>query len=150
MRSACAGRWAPRASTSRRTQAIEALFVAVPAATIGAVAGTLAIYGPTARLLTLLNEPAPGAGLIPALAAAWLASIAIPVFAAAWPAWRAAGRHAVLLLRGAERRRPGAAPPHSPRPARGLSLLGARLVGARRARMAATAIALGRRARSCC
>jgi ABC-type antimicrobial peptide transport system permease subunit len=125
------------------TQALEALFVAVPAATIGAAAGTLATYQPTTRLLTLLNEPAPGAALLPVLGAAWLASIAIPVLAAAWPAWRAAGRHAVSLLHGAElhrRARPAArlTATHA-----GLSVLGARLVGARRARMTATAITLG-------
>ncbi len=139
------------------TQALEALFVAVPAATIGAVAGTLATYQPTGRLLMLLNEPAPGTGLLPALGVAWLASIAIPVLAAAWPAWRAAGRHPVTLLQGAElhrRARPagGQARPASGRarsPAgrtstrAGLSLLGARLVAARRARMTATAITLG-------
>ena len=84
------------------TQAFEALFVAAPAATIGAVGGALATYGPTSRLLVLLNEPAPGAALLPALVAAWLASVAIPVIAAAWPAWRAAGRPPVALLRGAE------------------------------------------------
>ncbi|MGH2883547.1 MAG: FtsX-like permease family protein, partial [Solirubrobacteraceae bacterium] len=58
------------------TQGFEALFVAAPAATIGAVGGALATYGPTSRLLVLLNEPAPGTALLPALAAAWLASIA--------------------------------------------------------------------------
>src|SRR4029077_3592932 len=42
------------------TQAFEALFVAAPAATVGAIGGVLATYGPTTRLLTLLNEPAPG------------------------------------------------------------------------------------------
>ena len=84
------------------TQALEALFVAAPAATIGAIGGALATYGPTNRLLVLLNEPAPGAALLPALVAAWLASMAIPVLAAAWPAWRAAGRPPVALLRGAE------------------------------------------------
>jgi predicted lysophospholipase L1 biosynthesis ABC-type transport system permease subunit len=125
------------------TQAIEALFVAAPAATIGAAAGTLATYGPTTRLLTLLNEPAPGAGLIPALAAAWLASIAIPVLAATWPAWRAAGRHAVSLLNGAELQRRGRPVTRLTATRAGLSLLGARLVGARRARMVATAITLG-------
>jgi ABC-type antimicrobial peptide transport system permease subunit len=125
------------------TQAIEALFVAVPAATIGAVAGTLATYGPTTRLLTLLNEPAPGAGLIPALASAWLASIAIPVLAAAWPAWRAAGRHAVSLLNGAELHRRGRRATQFTSTRAGLSLLGARLVAVRRARMVATAITLG-------
>ncbi|MBV8955618.1 MAG: FtsX-like permease family protein, partial [Solirubrobacterales bacterium] len=80
-------------------QALEAAFVAAPAATVGAVGGLLATYGPTARLLVMLNEPAPGAALLPALAAAWLSAVAIPVLAAAWPAWRAAGRPPVALLR---------------------------------------------------
>jgi ABC-type antimicrobial peptide transport system permease subunit len=132
------------------TQALEALFVAVPAATLGAIAGTLATYQPTGRLLMLLNEPAPGTGLLPALGVAWLASIAIPVLAAAWPAWRAAGRHPVTLLQGAElhrRARPAGGRARSPAgrtsTRAGLSLLGARLVAARRARMTATAITLG-------
>ncbi len=130
------------------TQAFEALFVAVPAATIGAVGGALAIYGPTNRLLVLLNEPAPGAALLPALAAAWLAAIAIPVLAAAWPAWRAAGRSPVALLRGAElQRRRGRGRgrgPAGPAAARaGLTVLGARLVSARRTRLVATVAALG-------
>jgi hypothetical protein len=133
------------------TQAFEALFVAAPAATVGAVGGVLATYGPTSRLLVLLNEPAPGAGLAPALVAAWAASVAIPVIAAAWPAWRAAGRPPVALLRGAElgRRRGGQRPtpavarsePSAPRA--GLTVLGARLVGARRTRLIATVAALG-------
>ena len=38
------------------------------------------------------TSPLPGRRCWPALAAAWLASVAIPVLAAAWPAWRAAGR----------------------------------------------------------
>ena len=84
------------------TQALEALFVAAPAATLGAIGGALATYGPTTRLLVLLNEPAPGTALAPALVATWLVAIAIPVLAAAWPAWRAAGRSPVALLRGAE------------------------------------------------
>jgi predicted lysophospholipase L1 biosynthesis ABC-type transport system permease subunit len=125
------------------TQALEALFVALPAATVGAAAGTLATYQPTSRLLTLLNEPAPGAGLLPALAPAWLASVAIPVLAAAWPAWRAAGRHAVLLLHGAELQRRARPATGLTSTRAGLSLLGARLVAARRARMTATAITLG-------
>jgi ABC-type antimicrobial peptide transport system permease subunit len=125
------------------TQAIEALFVAVPAATIGAIGGTLATYGPTTRLLTLLNEPAPGANLVPALGAAWLASIAIPVLAAAWPAWRAAGRHAVSLLNGAELRGRGRRATRLTSTRAGLPVLGARLVAVRRARMVATATTLG-------
>jgi len=129
------------------TQAFEALFVAAPAATIGAIGGALATYGPTTRLLVLLNEPAPGAALLPALVAAWLASIAIPVLAAAWPAWRAAGRPPVALLRGAELTRGSRGstrfPARFPTVGAGLTGLGARLVGARRTRLIATVAALG-------
>jgi len=125
------------------TQALEALLVAVPAATVGAVAGTLATYGPTSRLLMMLNEPPAGLGLVAPLLAAWLASAAIPALAVAWPAWRAAGRPPVSLLQGAElqRRRRGRPRLGAPRP--GLALLGGRLAGARRARLAATVTALG-------
>jgi ABC-type antimicrobial peptide transport system permease subunit len=125
------------------TQALEAAFVAAPAATLGAVAGALATYGPTGRLLVMLNEPAPGTALLPALGLACLAAIGIPVIAAAWPAWRAAGRSPVALLRGAElqRRRGGSGRLATPRA--GLIVLGARLVGAHRARLVATACALG-------
>jgi putative ABC transport system permease protein len=125
------------------TQALEALVVAAPAATIGAVGGVLATYGPTSRLLVLLNEPAPGAALAPALAAAWLASVAIPVVAAAWPAWRAAGRPPVTLLRGAELQRGGRRSRWRSAPRAGLTVLGVRLVGARRTRLVATVAALG-------
>jgi len=125
------------------TQAFEALFVAAPAATIGAVGGALATYGPTSRLLVLLNEPAPGAALLPALVAAWLASVAIPVLAAAWPAWRAAGRPPVALLRGAELTKGSRGSIRLATPRAGLTVLGARLVGARRTRLVATVAALG-------
>jgi ABC-type antimicrobial peptide transport system permease subunit len=122
------------------TQALEALFVAAPAATVGAIGGALATYGPTSRLLMLLNEPAPGTALLPALAVAWLASVGIPVLAAAWPAWRAAGRSPVALLRGAELAR---GPRRLPTPGAGLTALGVRLAGARRTRLIATVAALG-------
>jgi ABC-type antimicrobial peptide transport system permease subunit len=133
-------------------QGLEALFVAAPAATLGAVGGVLATYGPTTRLLVLLNEPAPGVALLPALAATWLAAVAIPVLAAAWPAWRAAGRPPVALLRGVDlvptRRRTGGwsglrpGPPlRAPRA--GLTTLGVRLAAARRTRLVATAATLG-------
>ena len=127
-------------------QGVEALLVAAPAATLGAVGGVLATYGPTTRLLVMLNEPAPGTGLLPALAAAWLGAIAIPVLAAAWPAWRAAGRPPVGLLRGAElapgRGRSGGSGRFTG-PRAGLTMLGARLAGARRTRLVATAATLG-------
>jgi ABC-type antimicrobial peptide transport system permease subunit len=128
------------------TQALEALFVAVPAATIGAIAGTIATYHPTTNLLTLLNEPAPGTALLAPLLGGWLASIAIPVLAVAWPAWRAAGRDPVALLQGAELRRgfaAGGGPFRFGLNRAGLAVLGARLVGARRARLVAAAITLG-------
>ncbi len=136
------------------THGFEALLVAAPAATLGVTAGVLATYAPGARLLTLLNEPAPGAGLIAPLAAGWLASVAIPVTATAWPSFRAAGGPIVGLLRAgdvsvprgrAERR--GGIDPRGRRGAsvgpRGLAALGARLVAARRVRLAATVVTLG-------
>jgi ABC-type antimicrobial peptide transport system permease subunit len=124
-------------------QALEALLLALPAATLGALAGTLATYGPSGRLLTMLNEPPAGVALLAPLAAGWLGSIAIPVLAAAWPAWRAAGRPPVELLQGAELRRPNRRSTRGRLPRPGVALLGTRLVGARRARLVATATALG-------
>ena len=124
---------------------MEAALVAAPAAAIGCAAGVLAIYSPAARLLSLLNEPMPVAALIGPILASWLAATAIAVAGAAWPAWRAASRPVVTLLRGADvarragRRIPGLG---RLRPT-GLSALGARLVAARRARLAATVLTLG-------
>jgi ABC-type antimicrobial peptide transport system permease subunit len=123
------------------TQAVEAGLVAAPAATIGAVVGVLATYGATGRLLVMLNEPPAGLGLLGPVAAGWALAIAIPVLSAAWPAWRAAGRPPVTLLRGAElstRRSSGFGGARA-----GLAVLGARLAGARRTRLAATALTLG-------
>jgi putative ABC transport system permease protein len=127
-------------------QGLEAMIIAVPAAAVGSLAGLLATYGPGERLLTLLNEPPPRTELVAPLAAGWLASVAIPVLGAALPAWRAAGRSPVGLLRGGElgaardgRRRGVGARMHGG----GLTALGARLVGARRARLVATVVTLG-------
>ena len=123
-------------------QMLEGLLVAVPAASIGMLGGVLATYRPSARLLELLNEPAPGTSLVLPLSAAWLLAVAMPAVGAAWPAWRAGRRPVVRLLRGADvsptwrGRRP------SGRRA-GLATLGARLVGARRVRLIATALTLG-------
>jgi len=124
-------------------QGLEAMLIAVPAAALGLVAGVLAIYGADDRLLTMLNEPPPGAALVLPMAAAFVASVAIPVLGAAWPAWRAAGGSPVALLRGGEletggRRRAGGSGRRG-----GLAALGARLVAARRVRLAATVVTLG-------
>ena len=131
---------ASRAHVAGR-QAAEAAVIAVPAAAVGILGGVLGSLGPTDRLLTMLNEPPPGSGLILPLAGAALVGVGIPVLAAAWPAWRAAGRPPVTLLRGA-----GISPRSTWRPRRrrhaGLMALGARLVAARRARLAATVLTL--------
>jgi len=142
-------------------QALEGLLVALPACTIGVVAGALATGGPVARLLMLLNEPPAGASMWPPLVGAWLAGVALPAAGAAWPAWRAAREPAISLLRGGElgrARHPrsslrravalAAAPPRRlsrpAAPARGgLATLGVRLVAARRARLLATVLMLG-------
>ncbi len=123
------------------TQALEAALIAVPAATLGALAGALATMGPSDRLLMLLNEPAAGVSLAPLLAAGWALSIAIPTLAAAWPAYRAAGRPATELLRGAELRTRAARRTSLKSPS--LTLLGTRLASARRTRLVATAVTLG-------
>jgi ABC-type lipoprotein release transport system permease subunit len=123
-------------------QALEGLLVAVPAASLGLAAGVWATYSPSARLLTLLNEPAPGLALWAPLLGAWLAAVLLPALGAAWPAWRAAREPAIGLLRGGEVARAGRGRgPHRRQP--GLMALGARLLAARRARLAATALTLG-------
>jgi predicted lysophospholipase L1 biosynthesis ABC-type transport system permease subunit len=120
---------------------LEAALVAAPAAAIGCAAGALLIAGPSAHLLELLNEPSPGLALIGPVLAGWLAATAVAVGGAAWPAWRAAARPVVGLLRGGDiaTRRTRRIPLRVPIPAG----LGARLVAARRARLAATVITLG-------
>ncbi len=151
------------------TQTIEALLIAVPAATLGTIAGILATTGPSDRLLMLLNEPSASLALIGPLIAGWAVSLAIPAVAAAWPAWRAAGRPPIELLRGADLRRTrsrrasaltGAelrgtrsrrafSSSPAPRAGRsavrlpGLIALGGRLAAARHTRLAATAVTLG-------
>ena len=121
----------------------EALLLAAPAATIGLTIGALATYGPASRLLTLLNEPAPGTGLVLPLAGAWLLSVAIPVGATAWPAWRAAGGSVVDQLRGGDVSASGAGRGRLSLRGGGLVALGARLVMARRARLASVVAVLG-------
>ena len=122
-------------------QAIEGLLVALPAATLGLLGGVLATYGPTARLLELLNEPAPGGAIVLPLVGAWLLATTVPALGVAWPAWRAGRREVVQLLRGADVS--AASGRRDFAWSAGLATLGARLVGARRVRLIATAITLG-------
>ena len=84
------------------SQMLESALIAAPAAAVGCAAGVLATYGPSGRLLTLLNEPAPGWALALPLLGSWLVAVTMAVAGAAWPAWRAAARPAVSLLRGAD------------------------------------------------
>ncbi len=121
--------------------AVEAALVAAPAAAVGSAAGLLATYGPASRLLALLNEPPPGAGVLWPVAGGWLVGVAIAVGGAAWPAWRAARRPLVGLLRGGDVTSRGSGAHRARRG--GLLALGARLVRARRARLVATVITLG-------
>jgi ABC-type antimicrobial peptide transport system permease subunit len=119
---------------------LQAALVSVPAATLGCVAGTLAVYAPAHRLLTLLNEPPPGWGLAGPLAACWVIAAGLPMAGVAWPAWRASRRPVVELLRGGDVAASGG---RWPLLGGGLGALGARLLGARRVRLAATVITLG-------
>ena len=121
--------------------ALEMVIVAVPAAALGVVAGALAANGPDTRLLALLNERGPGGALWLPLAGCFALAVLLPTITSTWPAWRAAGRRPVELLRGAELRGGGRA---AARPRRGgLVRLGARLVAARRVRLVATLTMLG-------
>ena len=81
--------------------ALETAVVAAPAAAVGVVGGWLAVVGPTARLLDVLDELTPGAGSTALLLlGCWTAAVAL-VAAATWlPAWRAARRSTVGSLRG--------------------------------------------------
>jgi ABC-type antimicrobial peptide transport system permease subunit len=145
-------------------QGIEGLMVAVPFCSVGVAVGALATWSSSGRLLTLLNEPTPGGALVAPLGLAWLAGVLIPALGAAWPAWRAAGGSLVGLLRGADvgssagggggrrrgrqaadadRRQDPAHQGHGRSFGGGLGVLGARLVGARRARLVATVVTLG-------
>jgi ABC-type antimicrobial peptide transport system permease subunit len=122
-------------------QGLEGLLIAVPFGSLGIAIGVLVTAAPDSRLLTLLNEPPPGSALIVPVALAWLAAVLVPALGAAWPAWRAAGGPVIALLRGGDVGRRTRRSGRTPRG--GLGLLGARLVGARRARLAATVVTLG-------
>jgi ABC-type lipoprotein release transport system permease subunit len=110
-------------------QAVEAAVVAVPAAGAGIALGAIVVARPAADLLAALNELGPGVALLPPLLAALLAVVAVVVSAATWPAWRAARRPPVEILRGGDLARPS-------RRGRGdgLFTLGVRFATAARAR----------------
>jgi ABC-type antimicrobial peptide transport system permease subunit len=119
--------------------ALDAGLVAVPSALVGLLLGALVAYGPSSRLLGILNELAPGAALIPVLGACLLAIVAVVVGATVWPAWRAAGLLPARTLRGATL-------PATARRSRmpsGPFGLGLRLAATRRGRTLTTAAVVG-------
>lgn len=119
--------------------AVEATAVALPAGTLGVIAGWLAVHGATDRLLESLNQLPPGSSLWLLLVAAILGLTLLVVGATCWPVWRATRRPTVEVLRGGDvagaRRR-------IPLPA-ALPLLGLHLLLRRPARTAATIAVVG-------
>ncbi len=114
-------------------QATEAALVAIPAAALGIGLGAALVARPAGDLLAALNELSPGWALLPPLLLCLLAVTLVVVTAATWPAWRAARRPPVEILRG------GDLAERSPRAHRagGLATLGARFATAARARWVA-------------
>ncbi|MDO9406874.1 ABC transporter permease [Patulibacter sp.] len=81
-------------------QALSAGLIGLVAGGAGVALGAFVIQGPSGDLLAALNETPPGAALILPLTGLVLLLAAIAAGAAGWPAWRAAGRPPVALLRG--------------------------------------------------
>ncbi len=110
--------------------ALAAALLGLAAGGLGVAAGAVAAGGPAERLLRTLNELGPGAAVLPPLLATGAGIALLTALAAGYPAWRAAGRTPVELLRGAELRGPS----RSLIPGAGPAALGARLALARRGR----------------
>jgi ABC-type antimicrobial peptide transport system permease subunit len=127
--------FSPRAIAGQH--ALDAGVLALPAGALGLGLGTLVAAGPSARLLESVNELAPGMALAGPLALALAGVLALVTAAAAWPAWRAARRPPVAILRGGDGLATGRARGARALPA-GFLGLGMRLATARRGRAAAT------------
>jgi ABC-type lipoprotein release transport system permease subunit len=117
----------------------EALLVAAPAGLLGVVLGGLVAAGPSARLLESLGELPPGRALLLPLGLAYAGLVLVVAVATAWPAWRATRRPPAELLRGAEL---SGAPTRRLASLPGGAGLGARMVAARRGRLAGTVTVL--------
>jgi ABC-type antimicrobial peptide transport system permease subunit len=83
-------------------QATEAALLAIPAAALGIGLGAALVARPAGDLLAALNELSPGWALVPPLALCLVAVVLVVVAAATWPAWRAARRPPVEILRGGD------------------------------------------------
>lgn len=110
--------------------ALAAAALGLGAGGLGVLAGALAVRGAADSLLRTLNELGPGTALLLPLAGVVAGITLLTAVAAGFPAWRAAGRTPVALLRGAELRGPA----RSLVPGSGAASLGARLALARRGR----------------
>ena len=119
--------------------AADAALLALPAGAIGLALGTIVAVGPSARLLEILNELAPGSAVAGPLALALAGIVAVVVMATVWPAWRAASLPPAQVLRGAEVRHVSR---RAPTPS-GPFGLGMRLALATRGRTLATAMVVG-------
>ncbi len=119
-------------------QALGAALLGLAAGGTGVALGALAAGGPAESLLRTLNELGPGTAVVPPLLAVVAGVVLLSATAAGVPAWRAAGRRPVELLRGAELRGPA----RSLVPGSGPASLGARLVLARRGRAGLSVLVL--------
>jgi ABC-type lipoprotein release transport system permease subunit len=90
----------PRAVAAQ--YALDAALVALPAGLAGIAVGWAVAAGPAARLLETVNELPPGSALLGPLGLALLGLVLLVALASAWPAWRAARRPVVRVLRGAD------------------------------------------------
>ena len=115
-------------------QATEAALVAIPAAALGIGLGAALVAHPAGDLLAALNELSPGWALLPALLACLVAVTLVVVTAATLPAWRAARRPPVEILRGGDLTDRGARGGGS---SSSLATLGVRFATAARARWVA-------------
>ena len=123
-------------------QAGEAAMVAGPAATVGLGVGAFAVAGPSGDLLAALNEIGPGLVVLAPLGACLVAIVALFTAASTWPAWRAARRPPVSILRGGDLA-PAARVGRRALPAFGFLGLGARFALAARGRWLAAVATVG-------
>ena len=118
--------------------AAEAMLVALPAAVLGLLVGTLAARGPADRLLEALDQFPAGWSLLGPLAICLCVVVGVVAAAACWPAWRACRRPVASMLRGGVS---GSTPRGRGLPA-GAVGLGMRMVVSRPVRTLATAAVL--------
>ncbi len=128
--------FSPRAVVGQHV--LDAGVLALPAGAAGIAAGALVASRPSANLLESINELPPGAALLGPLALALLLVVLLVAGSAALPAWRAARRPVVSVLRRGEL----APVSRASRFPAGFLGMGMRLTAARRGRAFATVAVL--------